>query len=187
MQRIRYFALLSVILSWVSCAFAQTTKEVSRLADQPSGKTAVSTVPANATVSVLERQGFWVKVQVAGQTGWIKASVLSFSTGAGGATSIDTGRLGKGNIVATSAARGLSAKDLLEGKPNPKEVERLAAALVDDETVQAFLQQGEANPVQLKVSLQELLPPKPVGQTDGNSKSGSGKADGSSKKGKDDW
>jgi hypothetical protein len=43
---------------------------------------------------------------------------------------LDTGRACKGNIVAASAARGLSAKDLLEGKPDYKSLQKLEQFIV---------------------------------------------------------
>jgi len=68
----------------------------------------------------------------------VRISSLKFSATAG-VPSIDNGQLGAGNIVATSAACGLSTKDLVEGKSDPKAVDRLNAHRVDLQQIIKFL------------------------------------------------
>ena len=101
---------------------AQTLREDASLSDKAEGAPGATKLKAGSSVKVLKRQGFWVEVDAGGKNGWLKASQLNFTGATGGPTAIDTGRLGTGNIVATSAARGLSAKDLVSGKPNFEEV-----------------------------------------------------------------
>lgn len=97
---------------------AQTIREEASLFDRQEGKPGAVSLSAGSTVKALRRQGFWVEVDAAGRVGWLKVSQMSFAGATAGATAIDTGRLGTGNMVATSAARGLSAKDLVGGQPN---------------------------------------------------------------------
>jgi len=117
-------------------------KEDATAMDAPEGKAAAFSAKAGTAVKALKRLGFWVQIEAQGKAGWVKASALSFSAGLGGPVAIDTGRLGRGNIVATSAARGLSAKDLLNGTPRPDDVQRLAGFAVDVAAVQGFTAQG---------------------------------------------
>ena len=105
---------------------AQTLREDAILSDKAEGAPGATKLKAGSSVKVLKRQGFWVEVDAGGKNGWLKASQLNFTGATGGPTAIDTGRLGTGNIVATSAARGLSAKDLVSGKPNFDEVKQLS-------------------------------------------------------------
>jgi hypothetical protein len=159
----RFIALTISAGSTLTLTLAQTVKEEAHLLDKPSGAPQGAVVAAGAAAKVVERQGFWVRVDVPGRTGWIKASGLSFSSGRGGPIAIDTGRMGAGNIVSTSAARGLSAKDLLDGTPRPAEVLKMAQYAPDASALQNFMTQGQINPqvapVQLKTM--EPVPAKP--------------------------
>lgn len=138
------------IIRWLCClcivfAFgvqAQTVREEAVLLDKPEGKPVSIKLLAGNPVKVLRRQGFWVEVDTAGKVGWLKVSQINFAGATGGATAIDTGRLGTGNIVATSAARGLSAKDLVSGQPNFNEAGKLDILTADAPSVQSFLVAG---------------------------------------------
>ena len=120
-------------------AQAQTVREEAVLLDKPDGKPGSVKLAAGSPVKTLKRQGFWVEVDAAGKTGWLKVSQINFAGATGGATAIDTGRLGTGNIVATSAARGLSAKDLISGQPNFDEANKLDTLTAQPAVVQSFL------------------------------------------------
>lgn len=158
--------IVALTISTISpLALTQTFKEETRLLDKPSGSHIDAMIASGAGAKVVERQGFWVSVDVSGRTGWIKVSSLSFSSGGGGPIAIDTGRLGAGNIVSTSAARGLSAKDLLDGTPRLSEVIKMAQYVPDAPALQNFITQGQispqTNPVQLKMVVP--VPAKPSG------------------------
>lgn len=148
--------LLLALVSVCGSASGQTVKEEVRLLDKPSGSPQGTPLSAGTAVKVAERQGFWVRVEAGGRSGWVKASGLTFSSGPGGPTAIDTGRLGTGNIVSTSAARGLSAKDLLNGTPRMDEVVKMAQHAPDAATLQAFITQGlvvaPSQPIALKAA-----------------------------------
>ena len=61
--------------------------------------------------------------------------------------------MGKGNIVSTSAARGLSAKDLVSGKPNTKELEKFAQFFASGAEIDTFASSGKLSPVTKKIIL----------------------------------
>jgi len=164
---------------------AQTVREDAVLVDKPEGKPGTIKLPAGSALKTLRRQGFWVEVNAAGTIGWLKVSQLSFAGATGGATAIDTGRLGTGNIVATSAARGLSATDLLSGQPNFNEVNKLDALTAVVPTVQAFLAEGSVLSSVEKIQLSVPRPsavavPAALSQSAGTTSAGK-------KKGEDDW
>lgn len=178
-------AFLWVLLALASSGIsAQVVREDAALVDAPDGKAVVLNMKAGTVVRVLKRQGFWVQVDVGGKPGWIKASALNFSSGSGGPTAIDTGRLGQSNIVATSTARGMSAKDLVNGKPNLEEVAWLEARPMPTEALQAFLTNGSvvaaAGRIQLSAPRPSVAPAAGQGST-GEAKNAP------KKKGDDDW
>ena len=171
---------------------AQTLREEAALFDKPDGSAQGAKLKAATPLKLLKRQGFWVEVDAGGKTGWLKVSSVSFA-GAAGPVPIDTGRLGTGNIVATSAARGLSAKDLLEGAPNYDEATRLESLALDASGVTAFRAQGGVQPVG---NIATLTAPRTVaaaapaggGNSGGNSAGGAAAPAGNAKKkGEDDW
>lgn len=140
---------------------AQSVKEEVRLHDKPSGTPQGAALPAGAAVKMMERQGFWVRVEAGSRSGWLKATSLVFSNSAAVAIPIDTGRLGAGNIVSVSAARGLSADDLMNGTPRPEEVARLVQLAPEPAAVQAFLAQGRITPPAQVAALQPPTEPPP--------------------------
>jgi hypothetical protein len=148
-------------------------------------------VKAGESLKVVNRQGFWVEVEAAqGKRGWVKVSILSFAAGAGGPTAIDTGRMGTGNIVATSSARGLSAKDLLSGAPRPEEVAKLDAFAADRAAVQNFLASGSITQLTQTIELRvpELPSKKSLPERSDTSKVGAAGSRSEGKKGGlDDW
>lgn len=147
----RWTGLALCVLSLASNA--QTLREDAPLLDRPDGKPAASKLVAGSSVKALKRQGFWVEVDAAGKVGWLKVSQINFAGAVGGATAIDTGRLGTGNIVATSAARGLSAKDLVSGRPNFDEANKLDLLMAQSAAVQPFLLAGGVVAISEKIQL----------------------------------
>ena len=144
-------ALAGVGLPSIS-AVGQTIREDVIALDKPNGKATSHKFFSGSSVKVVRRDGFWIEVSVTGKSGWIKASQVNFSS-PGGSVAIDTGRMGGGNIVSTSAARGLSAKDLLNGKPNLSDVGRLESIRVDAKDVQAFALAGNLRPPSSSIKL----------------------------------
>jgi len=170
---------------------AQTARSDTALFLKPDGPASTLLVRAGDPLKVINRQGFWVEVEAApGKRGWVKVSILSFAAGAGGPTAIDTGRMGTGNIVATSSARGLSAKDLLNGAPRPEEVAKLDAFAADRAAVQNFLASGSITQLTQTIELRVPEPPskKSLPERSDTSKVGTAGSRSEGKKGGlDDW
>ena len=183
-------SLLFLTFDFCNLAIGQVVKEDVRLSDKPSGLPQGAIVSSGTTIKVVERQGFWVRVDISGRTGWIKASGLSFSSGSAGPTAIETGRLGTGNIVSTSAARGLSAKDLLNGTPRIEEVTKMIQFTPDKASLMAFGSQGNLVALAQAISLNAAAPivDKPVtAHTDGKRNSSNENLKSTHKKASDDW
>lgn len=128
-------------------ANAQAMKADTELLEEPGGSSNKQSIKAGTTVQILRRNGFWVEIQSGSNAkGWAKAASLDFATTSKGPVAIDTGRLGTGNIVATSAARGLSAKDLQQGTPNITAVDKLDAIVAQALPVKVFREQAGIMP-----------------------------------------
>ena len=119
---------------------------------------------------MLKRQGFWVNVEIGSLNGWLKVSMVNFAGPNSGTISIDTGRMGTGNIVSTSAVRGLSAKDLVDGKPNFDELHKLESLNMEMSSVLTFMSEGNVKPQEIKVTLSA---PKPISNSVAGTSSGS--------------
>lgn len=165
---------------------AQTMREDTNASDKPNGKTTSLKFASGSSVKVVRRDGFWIEVNVAGKSGWIKASQVKFSSPSGSVT-INTGRMGSGNIVSTSVARGLSAKDLINGQPNLSDIGRLESIRVDAKDVQAFALVGNLRSPSSNVKLNTQ--PQSSGRGSASSSTGSVRpmSSGLGKKNDEDW
>lgn len=179
--------LTGLILCFFSLvANCQTLREDTVLLDKPDGKPAATKIAAGSPVKALKRQGFWVEVDATGKVGWLKVSQINFAGAAGGATAIDTGRLGTGNIVATSAARGLSAKDLVSGQPNFDEANKLDLLMAQPSAVQPFLVAGGVVAINQKIQLSALRTTAPAMPANAGVQP-AGTTSPAKKKGDDEW
>lgn len=134
-------------------AYGQTfNADTPVLAAPEAAAKVVGNARGGAAVKVVKRQGFWLEVEAGAIKGWVKISAVKMATSTG-PTAIDTGRLGGNNIVATSAARGLSAKDLLEGRSDEKAIERLNAMRPEARQINQFAQEGGLGEVKLAMFL----------------------------------
>lgn len=115
----------SLALSAVFPVWGQVLQQQASLAASPGGDLVVGSVKKGTPVVVLERDGFWIRVKAGSVTGWTRISTVSFSARAPGSVRIDTGRASVGNIVSTSAARGMSRVDLASSNPAPDAVRRI--------------------------------------------------------------
>ena len=137
--------LLGVTLS----AFASTTthaqsaKAGATLRAEPtaSGKV-VKVLSEAAPVDVIGRKGFWINVKVVESEGWLSIKELSASK-SGSKMPINTGRQTKGNIVATSAARGLTAEDLTSANPDFDAFGQLTGLGVAAGDAEKFAKEGQ--------------------------------------------
>ena len=135
---------MTVILELVSFSvFAQVLSIATDLKEGQSPESkSVKSLPANTIVKLIKREGFWVEVEAAGAKGWVKLSTVNLGAQSIGLNPMDTGRAGKGNIVSTSAARGLSAKDLTLSKPDPAEFSELQKLAISSSDADKFAKSG---------------------------------------------
>lgn len=136
-------ALLVCLLS--APAHSQVTARATALRAEPNaGARELAPLAAGTRLAVGKRQGFWAQASAAGKQGWVRMTDLSFAQ-AGGAVnlaSLDSGRLGKNNIVATSAARGLSADQLRQARPDAAAVAALASLSGKPDVLRSFRSEG---------------------------------------------
>ena len=144
-----------------SFARAQATSAPTDLLASPqAGAKVLKALPPKTNLKISTRQGFWLEVEAAGSKGWVKATAVQFGSGAKTLGGIDTGRTGKGNIVSTSAARGLSPKELVAAKPDFGQVDRLQRLAVSSQEGEAF-----AGMARLPTRKLALLQAPPEGKT----------------------
>lgn len=137
---------LLVVLSLCVAADAlaqETTVSVELKASADPASKSVGRLPAKAPLKIIERKGFWIRVESSGGKGWIKASTATMGGISSGLSGLASGREGKGNIVSTSAARGLSAKELVAAKPDFNQAEELQRISVDSKAAEAFASSGK--------------------------------------------
>lgn len=149
-------------------ANAQLTKAKVDLRGAPdSASKVVGSLQPETSVKIIKRQGFWLEVESKGAKGWVKAASISFPTSTSGLSSLKTGREGKGNIVSTSAARGLSSKELVSAKPDLEQVRRLESLAVDTSAASKFALQGQLSlrtVALLAAPAKEDKPRRPAGE-----------------------
>ncbi len=141
LAKITFGTLLSTLSFSVA---SQTLSGPTNLRSEPTAEARIiKQLVQGAEIKIIKRQGFYLEIESAGSKGWIKASEVSLSKPQSSALSnIDTGRTGKGNIVSTSAARGLSSKELLAAKPDFQQTDQLKSFAVSPQASQDFAGQG---------------------------------------------
>lgn len=133
-------SLLILLLAWMAAAptWAQTLREKTSLFSSPQGNVSVGQAAEGSTLQVLERSGFWLRIRTNNLTGWVRAATIKFGAASGGAVTLDTGRTTRGNIVSTSAARGMSKGQLLAAVPDISAVNRLDLLVPPTDAVASF-------------------------------------------------
>ena len=123
---------------------AATTVVTANLNDGPySDANTLQSVPANTGVTILERQGGWYHVRLAGgQDGWLPMTSLTLGSGGGSSSTtsanannssgwkswfslFESGRSGASGTTATTGVRGLNTGDIANAVPNPAAVTEL--------------------------------------------------------------
>jgi hypothetical protein len=136
-----------------SLAASQTfTSDTQLLVAPEASANVVAAALGGAVLKIRKRQGFWLEVEAAGSLGWVKISAVKWAA-PNVSAGVDTGRLGTNNIVASSSARSLSARDLLEGRNDEQAIERLSALRLQPQQISQFAQEGGLVAVTLMVSL----------------------------------
>ena len=108
---------------------ATANKETSIRAEASSSSEAVTTIDENSGLSLGSRNGIWYAVQSPAE-GWIKISDVTFPNNDDGSNALAgffSGRMGSGNSVASTGARGLTSEDVVTSTPDFEAVEELNA------------------------------------------------------------
>lgn len=134
--------LLALMPATVAAADSAFTVRATELKKEPyADAETVATLPDQARVEILRRQGGWSQIKAQGPAqGWVR--MLSLRLGDGTARKGDSGigsllnvaRSGSSGTTVATGVRGLSEEDLKNARPNPgelKKMERLAATSQD--------------------------------------------------------
>ena len=127
---------------------AKATKPADLLAEPLAGAAKSGSMTSGQALSVLDKKGFWVKVQNGSQSGWVKLTDVELPNAVTKIDPMSTGRTSGGNIVNTAGARGLSPEELKGSKPNTAAVDQAIqnAVKVGDSDVSAFILSGGVVP-----------------------------------------
>lgn len=109
----------------------------------------LGTVAAGEKVSILKKDGGWLKVKSGKRTGWVR--MLSISKGAAGKKGsgaegllgMASGRAGTGKVVATTGIRGLNEEELKAAKFDEKELKLAESFATGRADAQRFASQGK--------------------------------------------
>ena len=107
---------------------ADSLKSDQELKETPSIKGNIVGKAAKGEVEVIDKKGFWVKLNNVEVS---KDSNFSLS-------SLNTGREGSGNIVSTSGVRGLDGEDITSAQPDIIEFEKLQSFKIDKSKGDSF-------------------------------------------------
>ena len=108
---------------------AKANKKASIRAEASSSSEAVTSIDKNSDISLGSRSGIWYAVQSPAE-GWIKISDVTFPNNDDGSSALAglfSGRMGSGNSVASTGARGLTSEDVVTSTPDFEAVEELNA------------------------------------------------------------
>lgn len=138
-------ALMAGILSTPALAATGTVLRNDKLYSQPSVTASVAGTAARGTnVTILAKQGGWLRVKAGTTTGWIR--LLSVRAGAGGLGGAGVGdvvgaattRSNPSRVVAVAGLRGLNDEDLKQAEFNAAEMARLEAIRLSPAQARSF-------------------------------------------------
>jgi hypothetical protein len=115
--------------------------------------TTAGDVAQNATVTILERRGAWLRIKAGATNGWVRLHQVRVGEGpekkASGAEGLgalwnvgQTGRSGTTGIVATTGIRGFDAEALKNAKPNTQAVQAMEGFRASKEGASAHAAAG---------------------------------------------
>jgi hypothetical protein len=125
-----------------------TAIKASEIRTQPySDAKVLATLASGDNVTILKKQGGWLRVKSAKGSGWVR--MLSISKGgatksgkAEGLLGLASGRAGTGKVVATTGIRGLSEEDLKAAQFNAQELQLAESFATTPTEAQKFARQG---------------------------------------------
>lgn len=128
-----YLFLLALVPAAAVAAESAITVRATELKKEPYADAAtVATLPDQARVEILRRQGGWTQIKASGAAqGWVR--MLSLRLGDGTARKGDSGlgsllsvaRSGSSGTTVATGVRGLSEEDLKNASPNPDELKKM--------------------------------------------------------------
>lgn len=133
---------LAPLMLWAQDALILQSTQVRQDPSATSQK--IADVPAKKSVKVIEKKGFWVKIESDGKSGWIKLSDVELPSISNNIDPLSTGRAASGNIVNTAGVRGLSPEELKGAKPNTAalDVAIKNSELIKDSDIASFMSGG---------------------------------------------
>lgn len=132
-MRYLYTLFLCAFLAAPACAeqIAYTVRTTEIKQKPFSDAHTVASLGEMTKVSILSRQGGWVKISSSQGSGWVKMLSLRYTSTAnkrgdtGLQSLLNVGRSGSSGITVATGVRGLSEEDLKNAQPNPRELEKL--------------------------------------------------------------
>jgi hypothetical protein len=161
----RYLLAGLFLLGWLAApahaAETAYTVRSTEIKQQPySDAATVARLNENASVSIVKRQGGWVRITSKAGNGWVKMLSLRGSStatkrGDSGLQSLfNIGRSGSSGITVATGVRGLSEEDLKNAQPDTRELEKLQNYAVNRAKAEKF-----ARDAKLKARKLDYLPP----------------------------
>lgn len=157
--------LLLSIASASAQAASGTVLRTDKLYSRPSATASVAGSAAKgASVTILAKQGGWLRVTAGRTTGWMR--LLSVRVGAGGLSSSGLGdvvgaattRSDPSRVVAVAGLRGLNEEDLKQATFNAEELARLDKLTVTAAQSKSFASQAGL----VAIHVPALAAPKPA-------------------------
>ncbi|MDP2030894.1 MAG: SH3 domain-containing protein [Thiobacillus sp.] len=158
-------ALLLSVASASAQAASGTVLRTDKLYSRPSATASVAGSAAKgASVTILAKQGGWLRVTAGSTTGWMR--LLSVRVGAGGLSGSGLGdvvgaattRSDPSRVVAVAGLRGLNEEDLKQATFNAEELARLDKLMVTATQSKSFASQAGLVAIQVPA----LAAPKPA-------------------------
>lgn len=149
---ILYATLTASVYAW-QLAYTVRSTEIKKL--PYSDASTVGKLDEKASVSVMSRQGGWVKIASTKGNGWVRMLSLRGDSTAkkpgdtGLQSLINVGRSGSSGIAMTTGIRGLSEEDLKNAQPNPGEFEKLQEYAVNKTKAEKFARDAKLKTQQL--------------------------------------
>lgn len=143
------FFIFTCCLSQLLWAQEAYTLQGTQLRQDPSATSQkIADIAPKKSVKVLEKKGFWVKIEADGKSGWVKLNDIELPSISNNIDPISTGRAANGNIVNTAGVRGLSPEELKGAKPNTAalEVAIKNSELIKDSDIASFMSGGGLAP-----------------------------------------
>lgn len=134
-----FFILLFPIASFGQDAIV--IKNTSLYKEASASASISISIEAKKSVKIIEKKGFWVKIESNGQSGWLKLNDIELPSATNKIDALTTGRTSSGNVVNTAGVRGLSPDELKNAKPDNNAVETAIKNnnLIQEADVTAFI------------------------------------------------